>query len=109
MTNGIYAGTFAGVARVFLSTSLTHYKCTFNTVYNPRTITNAYFYKDTGNQLYKGAEVYYWVYFYPITSTPANGFIRLTFGNGVKLSPQPYCHSTQLSLYVTENGLLCEN
>lgn len=90
MTNGIYSGTFDGVSRVFLSTSLTLYKSTFQTTYIPRAITNAYFYKDTGSDntyVYKGSIIYYHVYFYPITSTPDNGFIRLTFGNGVKLSP----------------------
>ena len=109
ITNGKYAGTFQGTGRVFLSSSLTLYKSTFSTVYIPRTINTAYFWKETFNTLYKGTEVYYELYFDAITSTPDNGFIRLTFSNGVTLSPQPYCSSSQLSLYESNKGLLCEN
>lgn len=45
MTNGIYAGSYGGVARAFSSTSLTLFKGTFNTVYNPKAIVSAYFNK----------------------------------------------------------------
>lgn len=108
MTNGIYAGTYPGVARAYSSASLIIYKSTFNVVYNPNNIVTAYFYKETSNTLYKGADVYYSLYFDAITATPANGFIRLTFGNGVTLSTQPYC-SSSISLLVPEHGLLCVN
>jgi hypothetical protein len=107
MTNGIYAGSYAGLARAYSSASLTIYKSTFNVVYSPNTIATAYFYKES-NLIYKGADVYYSLYFDAIKSTPANGFIRLTFGSGVTLSTQPYC-SSSISLLVPEHGLLCVN
>ena len=110
VTNGIYGGTFQGTARVFLDTSLTLYKATFDTVYTPIAFNTVYFYKDTGYPyVYKGTYVYYWVYFDIVTSTPDNGFIRLSFSNDVTLSPDPYCASSQLGLYVSELGLICEN
>lgn len=43
MTNGIYGGTYAGLARAYSSSSLIIFKSTFNTVYNPNTIVTAYF------------------------------------------------------------------
>ena len=109
VTNGKYAGTFEGTARVFLDSSLTLYKATFDTTYTPISINTAYFYKDTSYTLYKGVYIYYHVYFDAVTSTPDNGFIRLSFSNEVTLSPEPYCSSAQLGLYVSELGLLCEN
>lgn len=101
VTNGIYGGTYTGKARAFSSAGLTLFKGTFNVVYNPNSIVTAYFYKDTAsyNTLYKGAEVYYIIYFDAIASTPANGFIRLIFSSNVVLSSQPYCKST-IGLYI---------
>ena len=107
ITNGIYSGSFEGTGRVFLSNMLTIYKSTFQTTYIPRAMTRAYFWKETFNSLYKGTEVYYELYFRPITATPNNGFIRLHFSNGVTLSPSPYCVSSQLGLYDSRIGLLC--
>lgn len=108
MTNGIYGGTYAGVARAYSSASLILFKSTFNVVYSPKNIVTAYFEKLTSNTLYKGADVYYSIYFDAITSTPDNGMIRLTFGSGVTLSSQPYC-SSSIGLYVAEHGLQCVN
>lgn len=43
---------------------------------------------DPSLYVYKGAEVYYVIYFDAITSTPDNGFIRLIFSSSnVVLSP----------------------
>lgn len=53
--------------------------------------------------------MYYSLYFDAVTNTPDNGFIRLIFGNGVHVSPEPFCESSQLPLYHSDLGLLCEN
>lgn len=45
MTNGIYGGTYAGLARAYSTASLILFKGTFNAVYNPNSIVTAYFYK----------------------------------------------------------------
>ena len=58
--------------------------------------------------MYKGADVYFSLYFDAITSTPANGFIRFIFAGGVTLSSQAYC-SSAIPLYIQEHGLLCIN
>lgn len=108
VTNGIYGGTYPGLARAYSSSSLILFKGTFNAVYNPNSIVTAYFYRDTGNTLYKNNDIYYNLYFDAITSTPNNGFIRLTFAGSVTLSPQPYCTSN-VPLLVAEHGLLCVN
>lgn len=60
------------------------------------------------NTLYKGADVYYSIYFDAIAPTQANSMIRFTFGSGVTLSSQPYC-SSSIGLYVAEHGLRCVN
>ncbi len=99
MTNGIYAGTYSGIARAFSSANLVIFKGTFNVVYSPKAITSAYFNKETTNTLYKGADVYYSIWFDAISATPANGFIRFIFGSGVTLSSQPFCTSA-IGLYV---------
>jgi hypothetical protein len=45
MTNGIYAGSYSGLARAYSSANLIVFKGTFNAVYNPRSINTAGFYK----------------------------------------------------------------
>lgn len=107
MTSGKYSGTFSGQAKVYSSSSLTLMKTNFNVVYTPRTITSAAFYSDGAYPIYKGSELYYYVDFYPITSTPDGGFIRLSFGNYGTVGQNPYCTSSQLQVLVSELGLLC--
>ena len=65
MTNGVYAGTFTGTARVFTSASLTILKKNFNIVYTPYSMASNVvdFWMDTGTftYVYKGTETYYYV------------------------------------------------
>jgi hypothetical protein len=109
MTNGVYSGTFTATVRAFSSTGSTILKKTFNVVYSPYTISSASFWFDTTNinTLYKGAESYFYVDFYAITSTPAGGFIRLIFGTGAQLGLNPYCISSNFAYLVSELGLIC--
>lgn len=94
LTNGVYADTFTGKVRVFkvvtttssalqtmnIMTSL--YKSTFTYIYTPAVPTSTSFSKtDNYAGLYKNMEQYYTVTFYPYTTTPSNGFIRLTLSS----------------------------
>lgn len=45
MTNGIYGGTYTGLARAYSTASVILFKGTFNAVYSPKSIVTAYFYK----------------------------------------------------------------
>ena len=45
MTNGIYAGSYPGLARAYSAANLILFKGTFNAVYLPRVISTAGFYK----------------------------------------------------------------
>lgn len=44
LTNGKYAGTFAGTARAFSASLLTIFKGTFQTTYTPSALGSSYFY-----------------------------------------------------------------
>jgi hypothetical protein len=94
-TNGAYAGTFAGSARLFSSSSVTIYKQQFNVVYTPYTITSYDFYMDTATMdtLYKGSETYFYIDHIPIFNTPNNGFVRYIFSNQIQLGVNSFCTS----------------
>lgn len=62
---------------------------------------------DPSTALYKGVETYFYVSFIGLISTPANGFIRLIFSNGVQLGANPYCTSSSIGYYVNQVGLVC--
>lgn len=86
MNNGIYGGTFDGLARAFTNDGLTLFKGTFDITYTPRSISTAYYILRSGQTIYKGADVYYYLYFDPVTSIPDNCFIRLTFNSDFLVS-----------------------
>jgi hypothetical protein len=69
-TNGVYAGTFTGTARLFSAASTTIYKQRFNVVYTPYTIPaiSYGFWMDTGTNLYlyKGSETYFYIDHTPV-------------------------------------------
>lgn len=83
ITNGVYSGSFTGVARVFTSSYVTILKSSFTVTYVPYTITTATFAKAETN-IYKGQQIYYTLDFTPIRSTPDNGFVRLILGSNGK-------------------------
>ena len=80
-------------------------KQSFTITYTPYTITSVSFYKS--ETVYKGLERYYTLDFYPIRSTPDNGFIRLILANYGKFGLSPYCSSSHLTPLVNELGILC--
>jgi hypothetical protein len=55
ITNGIYSGTFTGVARIMSSASVTLLKKNFNIVYIPYNIGTALFTYDNATLTYKGS------------------------------------------------------
>jgi hypothetical protein len=94
-TNGVYAGTFVGSARLFSSSSITIYKQKFNVVYTPYTITSYDFYMDTATMgtLYKGSETYFYIDHIPTYNTSNNGFVRYIFSNQIQLGVNSFCTS----------------
>lgn len=105
-TNGVYSGTFNAVARVFTTASLTIIKTSFTLTYTPYTISSISFY-NSDSTIYKANEHYYTLDFYPIRSTPNDGFIRLILANLGKFSSSAFCYSAQLTPLVSELGILC--
>ncbi len=45
--------------------------------------------------------------FYPATTLPSNGFIRLTLSSEMKFAPVPYCYPTNLPVLDANLGLQC--
>lgn len=83
------------------------YRSTFTYTYTPDTLYSYYFWlRDT--TMYKGMEHYYGLYFRPYTTTPSNGFIRLTLSSEVLFGQQPYCVSSQIPVLDNNLGLLCK-
>jgi hypothetical protein len=121
LVNGVYADTFSGKVRVFrlvsstiltvqtknIMTSL--YKATFTYSYTPSTPTSTIFQLNdiTFTSFYKNMEQYYLITFYPATTLPSNGFIRLTLSSEMKFAPVPYCYPTNLPLFDANLGLQC--
>lgn len=119
--NGVYADTFSGKSRVFkvltnsVTASLTKnimtslYKTTFTYAYTPSLPTSCSFgLSDVSfTSIYKNMEQYYLVTFYPATTLPSNGFIRLTLSSEMKFSPAPYCYPSNIPVLDSRLGLLC--
>lgn len=106
ITSGIYSGSFPALVRVMSTTSLTLMKTSFTVVYTPRPIVSISFY-NSDSTIYKANEHYYTLDFYPITSTPDNGFIRLQLANYGNFGEKPFCYSTSLVAIVAELGVQC--
>ncbi len=84
------------------------YKSTFPYIYTPSTPTSTSFVKDdTYSGTYKNMEQYYTITFYPYTSIPSNGFVRLTLSSEIKFSINPYCEAVNIPVLDSRLGLLC--
>jgi len=107
-TNGVYAGNFAGMVRVFNSDSLTIKKSSYTIDYTYQALDGGQTQFTRTETVYKASETYFNVRFRPLSAIPANGFVRFTFASGVELGNEPYC-STTMAAYDTQLGVQCIN